>query len=61
MLGLGFLFSKWENTELRYCNVNTNVPEVRSAIERIIEMIKAELPDSLVTSAELNRLAKNEI
>ena len=43
-----------ENTELRYCNVNTIVPEVRSAIERIIEMIKAELPDSLVTSAELN-------
>ena len=37
------------------------MPEVRSAIERIIEMIKAELPDSLVTSAELNRLAKNEI
>ena len=61
MLGQGFLFSKWENTELRYCNVNTIVPEVRSAIERIIEMIKAELPDSLVTSAELNRLAKNEI
>ena len=61
MLGHGFLFSKWENTELRYCNVNTIVPEVRSAIERIIEMIKAELPDSLVTSAELNRLAKNEI
>lgn len=56
VFGQGCLFSEWKNTELRYCNVNTIAPEIRSAIERIIEMIKHELPDYLVSSEELNQL-----
>ena len=50
------IFSDWDNRELRYYNVNTLEPDVRSAIERIVEIIKAEMPDYLMKGEELNRL-----
>lgn len=50
-----------ETHELVYCVVDTRklMPEMRQAIERITQMIKAEMPDYLVSSAELNRLAED--
>lgn len=43
---------------LRYCNVNMIMPDMKKAIDRITEMIKAELPDYLISSEELKRLAR---
>lgn len=57
VLGVDGLISDCTNMELRFCNVNTINPEMRSAIERIAEMIKAELPDYIISIEELNALA----
>ncbi len=43
---------------LRFCNVNMIMSDMRKAIERITEMIKAELPEYLISSEELKRLAR---
>ena len=53
------LFSDWNKQQFRYCNVNALTPEIRLAVERIIQMIKAEMPDYLVSNEELNRLAED--
>ena len=53
------LFSDWKKQKSRYCNVNALTPEMRQAVERITQMIKAEMPDYLVSSEELNRLAED--
>ncbi len=42
---------------VRFFDVNKMMPEMRSAIERITDMIKAEMPDYLISSEELNALA----
>ena len=55
--GINGLLSDCRNTDLRFCNVDTIMPEMRNAIERITEMIKAEMPDYIVSSEELNALA----
>lgn len=57
LLGNGCLFSNWSGEELRFCDINTLMPEMKKAIERIVTMIKEEMPDYLVSSEELNRLA----
>lgn len=57
MLGNNCLFSNWRGEELRFCDINTLMPEMKKAIERIVTMIKEEMPDYLVSSEELNRLA----
>lgn len=53
------LLSDFKNLEIRFCNVNTIMPEMRSAIEHITDMIKAEMPDYLISSEELNALASD--
>lgn len=57
VIGEGGLFSECEQTDLLYYNVNTIQPAMRSVIERTTQMIKAELPDYIVDSEEMNRLA----
>lgn len=57
VIGEGGLFSECEQTDLLYYNVNTIQPAMRSVIERITQRIKAELPDYIVDSEEMNRLA----
>lgn len=57
VIGEGGLFLECEQTDLLYYNVNTIQPAMRSVIERITQMIKAELPDYIVDSEEMNRLA----
>lgn len=43
---------------LRCCNVNMIMPDMKKAIDRITEMIKTELPEYLISSEELKRLAR---
>lgn len=59
ILGQEGLLSDFKNLEIRFCNVNTIMPEMRSAIERITDMIKVEMPDYLISSEELNALASD--
>lgn len=53
------LLSDCAINEVRSFDVNKILPEMRSAIERITEMIKAEMPDYLISSEELNVLASD--
>lgn len=59
ILGQEGLLSDFKNLEIRFYNVNTIKTEMRSAIERITDMIKAEMPDYLISSEELNALASD--
>ncbi|MDO4808509.1 MAG: hypothetical protein Q4A04_00880 [Eubacteriales bacterium] len=59
IIGPDGLLSDYRNVEIRFCNVNTLFPEMRSAIERITDMIKAAMPDYLISNEELNNLASN--
>lgn len=56
-IGDGGLFSVWEQNGLFYLDAGTIQPNMRSAIERIVHMIREEMPDYLVDNGELNRLA----
>lgn len=47
------------NLEIRFCDVNAFLPEMRCAIERITEMIKKEMPQYLISSEELNNLVSD--
>ena len=53
------LLSDFMNLEIRFCDVNAFLPEMRCAIERITEMIKKEMPQYLISSEELNNLASD--
>lgn len=57
VIGVGGLISDCKNDDLRFCNVNTMTSEMRNAIERITEMINAEMSDYIMSSVELNTLA----
>lgn len=53
------LLSDCAINDVRFFDVNKIIPEMRSAIERITDMIKAEMPDYLISSEELNALASD--
>lgn len=57
VIGEGGLISDCRNADLRFCNVNTITSGMRNAIERITEMINAEMSDYIISSVELNTLA----
>ena len=50
------IFSEWNGQYLQYCDLNALPKEIQQAIERISQMIKAEMPNYLVSSEELNKL-----
>lgn len=59
LIGNSCLFSDWRGEKLLFCNVDTIMPEMKNAIDRIVTIIKHEMPDYLVSSEELNRLAED--
>lgn len=59
VIGSEGIFSDFVNSEIRFCNVNAIMPETRNVIERITDIIKADMPDYLMSSEELNTLASD--
>lgn len=57
VIGSKRIFSDFKKSKIQYCDVNTIMPDKRMAIERITNMIKEQMPEYLVSSEELNKLA----
>ena len=59
VIGSEGIFSGFINHEIRFCDVNTIMPDKRMAIERITNMIKKQMPEYLISGEELNNLASD--
>ena len=59
LFGPGGLFSTWDGRGLYPARVAALAPELQNAVERIAEMVKAELPAYLVSGEELNQLVED--
>lgn len=59
LYGQDELFSMISDEDLKYLDINTIAQPIRETMERIVDRIKRELPDYLVSGEELNRLAND--
>ena len=57
VIGSEGILSDLQNLKILYFNINTIMPEMKKAIDRIVYMVKDEMPDYLISSEELNNLA----
>ena len=60
LTGPGGLFAECVNTEIGYYYIIDIIPDIRNDIERIAEMIKAEMTEYLVYNEELKSLFVRE-